>query len=124
MKSKSISGVGNDNQLILSDRGNVRELLKDTQIEVQCFSKQSATGVVANDYVKRRSITFKIPPKLQPSDGAIVNGNTYTLPVGRYCSPWLKADYNVGYGIVINQITKSGTKYDQSIDKSFVVGKN
>ncbi|TYQ30719.1 hypothetical protein [Pseudanabaena sp. UWO310] len=121
---QSISGVGNDNQLILSDRGNVRELLKDTQIEVQCFSKQSATGVVANDYVKRRSITFKIPPKLQPSDGAIVNGNTYTLPVGRYCSPWLKADYNVGYGIVINQITKSGTKYDQSIDKSFVVGKN
>jgi hypothetical protein len=121
---QKISGVGTENQLILSDRGNVRELLKDTQIEVQCFSKQSATGVVASDYVKRRTVTFKIPPKLEPSDGAIVNGNIYTLPVGRYCSPWLKADYNVGYGIVINQTTKSGAKYDQSIDKSFVVGKN
>jgi hypothetical protein len=121
---QKISGVGTENQLILSDRGNVRELLKDTEIEVQCFSKQSATGVVASDYVKRRSITFKIPPKLQPSDGAIVNGNIYTLPVGRYCSPWLKADYNAAYGIVINQTTKSGTKYNQSIDSPFVVGKN
>jgi len=120
---QKISGVGSDNQLILSDRGNVRELLKDTQIEVECFSKQSATGVVASDYVKRRSVTFKIPPKLQPSDGAIVNDNIYTLPVGRYCSPWLKADYNAAYGIVINQTTKSGAKYNQSIDSPFVVGK-
>jgi hypothetical protein len=121
---QKISGVGTENQLILSDRGNVRELLKDTQIEVQCFSKQSSTGVVASDYVKRRSITFKIPPKLQPSDGAIVNDNIYTLPVGRYCSPWLKADNNAAYGVVINQTTKSGAKYNQSIDTSFVVGKN
>jgi hypothetical protein len=121
---QSISGVGTDNQLILSDRGNVRELLKDTQIEVECFSKQSATGVVASDYVKRRKVTFKIPPKLEPSEGAKVNGNTYTLPVGRYCSPWLKADYNAAYGIVINQTTKSGAKYNQSIDSAFVVGKN
>ena len=121
---QKISGVGTDNQLILSDRGNVRELLKDTQIEVQCFSKQSATGVVASDYVKRRTVTFKIPPKLQPSEGAIVNGNIYTLPVGRYCAPWLKADYNAAYGIVINQTTKSGAKYNQSIDRPFVVGKN
>ena len=121
---QKISGVGTDNQLILSDRGNVRELLKDTQIEVQCFSKQSATGVVASDYVKRRTITFKIPPKLEPSEGAIVNGNIYTLPVGRYCAPWLKADYNAAYGIVINQTTKSGAKYNQSIDMPFVVGKN
>ncbi len=121
---QKISGVGTDNLLILSDRGNVRELLKDTQIEVECFSKQSATGVVAGDYVKRRKVTFKIPPKLEPSEGAKVNGNTYTLPVGRYCSPWLKADYNAAYGIVINQTTKSGAKYNQSIDKAFVVGKN
>ena len=121
---QTISGVGNDNLLILSDRGNVRELLKDTQIEVECFSKQSATGVVAGDYVKRHKVTFKIPPKLEPSEGAKVSGNTYTLPVGRYCSPWLKADYNAAYGIVINQTTKSGAKYNQSIDKAFVVGKN
>ena len=120
---QKISGIGTENQLILSDRGNVRELLKDTEIEVQCFSKQSATGVVANDYVKRRSITFKIPPKLEPSDGAIVNGNVYTLPVGRYCSPWLKADNNAAYGITINQITKSGAKYNQSIDSAFIVSK-
>ena len=91
---------------------------------MQCFSKQSATGVVASDYVKRRTITFKIPPKLEPSEGAIVNGNIYTLPVGRYCAPWLKADYNAAYGIVINQTTKSGAKYNQSIDMPFVVGKN
>ncbi|MFN4795273.1 MAG: hypothetical protein ACK5MX_02900, partial [Pseudanabaena sp.] len=63
-------------------------------------------------------------PKLEPSEGAKVSGNTYTLPVGRYCSPWLKADYNAAYGIVINQITKSGAKYNQSIDSAFVVGKN
>lgn len=121
---QKISGVGNDNQLILSDRGNIRELLKDTQIEVECFSKQSATGVVAGDYVKRRKVTFKIPPKLEPSEGAKVSSNIYTLPVGRYCSPWLKADYNAAYGIVINQTTKSGAKYNQSIDSTFVVGKN
>ncbi|WP_103667277.1 hypothetical protein [Pseudanabaena sp. BC1403] len=121
---QKISGVGTDNQLILSDRGNVRELLKETQIEVECFSKQSATGVVAGDYVKRRKVTFKIPPKLEPNEGAKVNGNSYTLPVGRYCSPWLKADYNAAYGIVINQTTKSGAKYNQSIDSAFVVGKN
>ena len=121
---QKISGVGNDNQLILSDRGNIRELLKDTQIEVECFSKQSATGVIAGDYVKRRKVTFKIPPKLEPSEGAKVNGSIYTLPVGRYCSPWLKADYNAAYGIVINQTTKSGAKYNQSIDSAFVVGKN
>ncbi len=121
---QKISGVGTDNQLILSDRGNIRELLKDTQIEVECFSKQSATGVVAGDYVKRRKVTFKIPPKLEPSEGAKVNGNIYNLPLGRYCSPWLKADYNAAYGIVINQTTKSGAKYNQSIDSAFVVGKN
>ncbi len=121
---QTILGVGTDNQLILSDRGNIRELLKDTQIEVECFSKQSATGVVAGDYVKRRKVTFKIPPKLEPSEGAKVNGNIYTLPVGRYCSPWLKADNNAAYGIVINQTTKSGAKYNQSIDSAFIVGKN
>jgi hypothetical protein len=121
---QTISGVGNDNQLILSDRGNLRELLKDTQIEVQCFSKQSATGAVADDYLQRRSVTFKIPPKAAASDGAIVNGNSYTLPVGRYCSPWLKADYNAAYGVIIKQTTKSGAIFDQSIDKAFIVGKN
>ncbi len=121
---QKISGVGTENQLILSDRGNVRELLKDTQIEVQCLSKQSATGVVASDYVKRRSVTFKIPPKFAPSDGAIVNGNTYTLPVGRYCSPWLRADNNAIYEVKIDQTTKSGAKYDQALKSEFIVGKN
>ncbi|WP_271254467.1 hypothetical protein [Pseudanabaena sp. Chao 1811] len=120
---QKISGVGTENQLILSDRGNVRELLKDSQIEVQCFSKESATGVVSSDYVKRRSITFKIPPKLPASDGAIVNGNTYTLPVGRYCSPWLRENNNAVYQLVISQITKSGAKYEQSLKSTFVVGK-
>ncbi|MEI6332723.1 MAG: hypothetical protein WCP16_26060 [Pseudanabaena sp. ELA645] len=89
-KLEKISGVGTENQLVLSDRGNVRDLLKDTQIEVQCFSKESATGIIADDYIQRHSIKFKVPPKLEPSNGAIVNGNIYTLPVGRYCSPWLK----------------------------------
>lgn len=117
-----ISGVGNENQLVLKDRGNIRELLKETNIEVQCFSKQSATGVVASDYTKRRSVDFKIPPKAQPSNGAIVSGNIYTLPIGRYCSPWLRADNNAAYGITIKQTTKSGAIYNQSIDKSFVVG--
>ena len=120
-KLEKISGVGTENQLVLSDRGNVRDLLKEAQIEVQCFSKKSATGVEADDYVQRHSITFKIPPKLEPSNGAIVNGNTYTLPVGRYCSPWLKTDYRAAYGIVIKQTTKSGKVYDQSIDSTFIV---
>ena len=124
LQVQKISGIGTENQLVLSDRGNLRELLKDTQIEVQCFSKQSATGVIASDYLKRRTITFKIPPKTEPNNGAIANGNTYTLPIGRYCSPWLKADNNAAYGIAIKQTTKSGAKYDQSIDTSFVVGKN
>ncbi|PZV17461.1 MAG: hypothetical protein DCF20_06420 [Pseudanabaena sp.] len=121
---QKISGVGSDNQLVLSDRGNVRELLKDTQIEVECLSKQSATGVVTDDYVKRLTLTFKISPKFEPSNGAIINGNIYTLPVGRYCAPWLKADYNANFRISINQTTKSGSKYNQSIDSSFIVGKN
>ena len=123
---QKISGIGTDNQLILSDRGNVRELLKETQIEVQCFSKESATGILANDYVQRRTVTFKIPPKLEPSNGAIVNGNssTYTLPMGRYCSPWLKNDYNAAYAIAITQITKSGAIYDQNLKSIFVVGQN
>ncbi len=121
---QSISGIGTENQLVLSDRGNVRELLKDTQIEVQCLSKQSATGIVTNDYVTRRSINFKISPKSLPSDGAIVTGNTYALPVGRYCSPWLKANNDVSYQIAIAQITKSGARYDQSLESTFVVGKN
>ena len=120
-KLEKISGVGTENQLVLSDRGNVRDLLKDTQIEVQCFSKESATGVIADDYIQRHNITFKIPPKLEPSNGAIVNGNTYTLPVGRYCSPWLKTDYRAAYGIVIKQTTKSGKVFDQSIDSTFIV---
>jgi len=122
-KLEKISGVGTENQLVLSDRGNVRDLLKDTQIEVQCFSKKSATGVEADDYLQRHSIMFKVPPKLEPSNGAIVNGNTYTLPVGRYCSPWLKTDYKAAYGIIIKQTTKSGKVYDQSIDSTFIVGK-
>ena len=121
---QTISGIGTENQLVLSDRGNVRQLLKDTQIEVQCLTKQSATGVVTNDYVKRHSVTFKIPSKVDPIDGAIVTGHTYTLPVGRYCSPWLKANNEVSYQIAIAQITKSGTKYDQRLESTFVVGKN
>ena len=120
-KLEKISGVGTENQLVLSDRGNVRDLLKDTQIEVQCFSKESATGIIADDYIQRRSITFKVPPKLETSNGAIVNGNIYTLPVGRYCSPWLKTDYKAAYGLVIKQTTKSGKVYDQSIDSTFIV---
>jgi hypothetical protein len=121
---QKISGIGNENQLILRDRGNIRELLKDTQIEVQCFSKQSATGIVSSDYQKRLSVTFKIPPKFAPNNGAIATGDTYTLPVGRYCSPWLKSDYNAAYGVVIEQTTKSGAKYEQNIDSAFVVGKD
>jgi len=120
-KLEKISGVGPENQLVLSDRGNVRDLLKDAQIEVQCFSKESATGIIADDYIQRRSITFKVPPKLEPTNGAIINGNVYTLPVGRYCSPWLKSDYKAAYGIFIKQTTKSGKVYDQSIDSTFIV---
>ncbi|MCA6586435.1 MAG: hypothetical protein IM524_08495 [Pseudanabaena sp. M051S1SP1A06QC] len=120
---QSISGVGTENQLVLSDRGKVRELLKETQIEVQCLSKQSATGVVVSDYVKRRTVTFKIPPKLAPSEGAIVNDHIYTLPVGRYCSPWLRADNEATFEIAIAQTTKSGVKYNQILKSSFVVGK-
>jgi len=120
---QGISGVGTENQLVLSDRGKVRELLKETQIEVQCLSKQSATGVVASDYFKRRTIVFKIPPKLTPSEGAIVNDHIYTLPVGRYCSPWLRADNEATYEIAIAQTTKSGAKYTQDLKSSFVVGK-
>ncbi|NUN65036.1 hypothetical protein HCU40_09760 [Pseudanabaena biceps] len=121
---QQISGIGGESQILLSDRGNIRELLKDAQIEVQCLSKQSATGVVSSDYAKRRSITFAIPSKAKPSDGAIVNENIYTLPIGRYCSPWLKSDYNAAYQISIKQTTKSGAKYNQSLDSTFVVGKN
>ncbi len=124
LQVQTISGVGTENQLILRDRGNVRELLKETNIEVQCLSKESATNVISSVYEKRRSITFKIPPKAEPTNGAIATGNTYTLPVGRYCSPWLRADNNAAYQIAIKQTTKSGAVYDQSIDKSFVVGKN
>jgi hypothetical protein len=121
---QKISGVGTENQLILSDRGNVRELLKSTEIEVQCLSKQSATGVVASNYVKRRDVTFKIPPKSTPSEGASINGNIYTLPVGRYCSPWLRADNDAAYEVKIVQTTKSGAEYTQSLKSNFIVGKN
>lgn len=91
---------------------------------MQCLSKESATGVVASDYQKRRSITFKIPPKSAPSDGAIINGNTYTLPIGRYCSPWLRENNNASYQIAITQTTKSGATYNQNLESTFVVGKN
>lgn len=124
LQVQTISGIGTDNQLILRDRGNVRKLLKETNIEVQCLSKESATNVISDVYQKRRSITFKIPPKAAPTNGAIAADNIYTLPVGRYCSPWLRADNNATYQIAIKQTTKSGAVYDQSIDKSFVVGKN
>ena len=124
LQVQTISGIGTDNQLILRDRGNVRNLLKETNIEVQCLSKESATNVISDVYQKRRSITFKIPPKTAPTNGAIAADNIYTLPVGRYCSPWLRADNNAAYQIAIKQTTKSGAVYDQSIDKSFVVGKN
>ena len=118
---QKITGIGTDNQLLLSDRGDVRELLKDMQIQVQCLSKESATGVVAGDYVQRRNITFKIPPKFAPSDGAIVTGSSYTLPVGRYCSPWLRENNNALYKVTITQTTKSGATYNQNIESAFVV---
>jgi len=121
---QSISGVGTENQVIISDRGNVRELLRDTEIEVKCLSKQSATGAVANDYLSRRSITFKVPPQKPSTEGAIVNGSTYTLPVGRYCSPWLKANYDVTYQLAVKQTTKMGAKYSQTLSSAFTVGKN
>ena len=124
LQVQKISGISTENQLILSDRGNVRELLKDTQIEVQCLSKESATGVVASDYVKRRSITFKIPPKAEPSNGAIATSNIYRLPMGRYCSPWLRDSNNVAYQVAVKQTTKSGAVYDQNLNSTFVVGKN
>ncbi len=118
---QKITGIGTDNQLLMSDRGDVRELLKDMQIQVQCLSKESATGVVTGDYVQRRNITFKIPPKFAPSDGAIVTGSSYSLPVGRYCSPWLRENNNALYKVTITQITKSGTTYSQNIESAFVV---
>ncbi len=116
-----ISGASTENQVFLSDRGNVRELLQDSQIQVQCFSKESATGIISNDYVERRTVTFKIPPKFAPSNGAIVNGNNYSLPIGRYCSPWLKQNNNALYKINISQTTKSGAVYDQKLESAFIV---
>ena len=65
-----------------------------------------------------------IPPKAEPSNGAIATNNIYTLPMGRYCSHWLRDSNNVAYKVAVKQTTKSGAIYDQSLNLAFVVGKN
>ncbi|MDX2256323.1 MAG: hypothetical protein NW214_12475 [Pseudanabaenaceae cyanobacterium bins.39] len=118
---QTVSGSGTDGQITLSDRGNIRELLKETNINVQCLTKESATGVVSDNYVSRRNIIFKIPPKLPANNGAIVAGTNYSLPIGRFCSPWLRPNYQAAYQIAISQVTKSGAVYTQNLETQFVV---
>jgi hypothetical protein len=118
----SVAAQGN--QLSLVDEGKVRELLRGMTIEVECLTKQSASGViVSDDYQKRHSVTFDIPPINTPSVGAIVNNNVYQLDMQRFFGAWLRPGYDVQYVIKIAQTTKSGTVYQQSESLQFQVPK-
>jgi len=111
-----------NSKLVLADVGNVKALLKNTSIEVECLTKQSASGItVTDDYQERYSVKFDIPPTGIPSAGVTVAENVYTFDTQRFFGAWLKPGYDVQYVINITQTTKSGAVYKQSEEIKFQV---
>jgi len=108
-----------ESELRLTDGGSLRNLLQSTTISVSCFTKQSASGVVSNDYQLRHSITFEIS-KEDPSNSRLaIAGDDYTLSLGQVFHPWLKDGYDVRYVIDIQQKTNSGAVYNQTMQTEY-----
>lgn len=103
-------------EIILIDEGEVRELLVNTSITVTTYLKNSA-----GEYKFRDKVTFDIPPHKLPRGNMGVEGNKYTLIIGRNLFSWMKSDADIMYSININQTTKSGTIYEQSLNVKFVI---
>ena len=128
VKSFRVDGVSNltnkENKLVLVDRGNVKALLKSMTIEIECLTKQSASGITVTDnYQKRYSVKFDIPPTGTPSVGATLSENVYTFDMQRFFGAWLRPGYDVQYAVKITQTTKSGAVYNQSEEIRFQVPK-
>lgn len=108
-------------QLVLVDDGDVRSLLQNTKLKVTCLSKQSASGLKADDYQVRHSIELRVPPIGRSSDGVRVDNNVYTLNVQPFFSAWLKPSYEVQYQVDIEQTTKSNAVYTQTQTANLLV---
>ncbi len=115
------SGQGRALTLNLVDRGNLRQLLRSSEIQLICESRQSAIGTRTQDYQERQRITFTIPANQQQPDQGIKitkvgNSDQYEIPVGRYCYPWLKPGYEVRIKTEIKQTIKAGRTIGQSLE--------
>jgi hypothetical protein len=103
-----------ESELVLVDKGGRRELLQSTAIKVSCFTKQSASGVVTEDYQFRHSIDFEVTRGGLLNNRLAISGNEYTLTLGQIFAPWLQSGYDVKYSIEIHQKTNSGATYSGS----------
>ncbi|MEI6427662.1 MAG: hypothetical protein WCO45_04620 [Pseudanabaena sp. ELA607] len=115
------NGQGREITLNIVDRGNLRQLLRSSQIELICQSKQSAIGTASETYQERQRLTFKIPSnQQQPNDGMKItrtsSGDQYEIPVGRYCYPWLKPGYEVRIRTEITQTIKAERTVKQNLE--------
>ncbi len=104
----------NASQLVLVDQGEVRALLRGTRITITCLTKQSASGLVSDEYKKRHSQEFSIPPVGPSRDGVEVSDHQYRLQLEPFFSAWLNPGTDVQYQIEIQQTTKSNAVYTQT----------
>ncbi|MGB3299390.1 MAG: hypothetical protein WBA76_14060, partial [Phormidesmis sp.] len=126
VKSFQIEGVtstAGESQLVLVDKGNTRELLRNTKIEVTLLTKQSASGLATPDYRRRNSIVFDISPNSSKSlnTSLAIAGDVYMFNLGRSFGSWLKPGYEASYSINIQQTTRSGARYEQTQNIDFQV---
>ena len=112
-----------ESELVLVDKGDLRNLLSETTIEIALLTKQSASGLASETYQPRHEATFYIRRGTEPidSDNFSVVDNIYAFGLGKRFRPWLKPGYDALYRVNIHQTTNSGAIYTQTEEIPFQV---
>ncbi len=120
---ESVFAKAGESKLVLIDKGDLRNLLPQTEIEISLLTKQSASGLTTDTYQPRHEATFYIRKGTEAIDFGNLNivDNTYTFDLGNRFRAWLKPGYDALYRVKIQQTTNSGALYTQTEDVPFQV---
>jgi len=123
VKSFEVKKYGGDKpyELILKDKGDVRELLTNTRITIATYTKRKSTLRGSNDYRLRDTVNFEAPPQKPFKGSMVITDNEYTLNLGKNLFPWLRSRSDIKYKITVTQTTKSGAVYKQNMSVDFVI---
>ena len=120
---ESVFAREGESELALVDKGDLRNLLTQTEIDVLLLTKQSASGLTTDTYQPRHNATFSVRKGVETIDFGNLNvvDNTYTFELGKRFRAWLKPGYDALYRVTIRQTTNSGAVYTQVEEVPFQV---